>query len=713
MTEKAPAYAILWASQTGNAEWIAKNIHKEAETRGFKGECFVMNEYELANMDKTGVLIFVTSNTGDGDPPDNSSKFWRFLRRQKDKEYFARCKVAVLGLGDTNYSNFNNSAIRLEKKVRDLGARVFYEKGLADDAEGLENVVDPWIEKLWPVLSEHCEKKDTGVDPNAKLAAAMSEVKISPPTDADIAAQEPYSMTNRREQIPDVVKPYTTLPNTLVMNEQINGDANAITGHKIHIDTEALASATQLTGLPRIPAASAKLVALEKGTEAPQKGSVPQFVHTPTPVMDALVSKVSCISRKGALKRTLHLELDLGHETDFQPGDAFGVLAPNDEDLVQAVLHRLDIKTAEQEMQTYAVQGDDLPSHLKHASCVSMVDLFRYAIDITTSPRKALLRLLGEYTSNAQEKNLIMFLCSKQGTGQFNALREQQPTLLDILTTFPSCHPPIERLLDTLPAHMPRYYSIANSPLAHPRAIRFAFNIVQYTTADPYNVARKGVATTWLDNLTGMVEAAAHDAEPTLIDIAVKQKISVPIFFKINNNSFVLPTDTTKPMLLIGPGTGIAPFIGFLEHRDEQRKIRNSLGGVGAFPDRDIANDFGEIRVYYGFRERNKDYLFNTELEGFTQRGVISSLELAVSRESEKKTYVQDLIRRDKQDLYDFIVNKGALIYVCGDAKGMATGVHEALAEMLVEYGNMEKMEAIRTLTTWITEKRYLRDLWA
>lgn len=87
-------------------------------------------------MDKTGVLIFVTSNTGDGDPPDNSSKLWRYLRRQKQKDYLAHAKIAVLGLGDTNYTNFNNSAIRLEKKAKELGATVFYEKGMADDAEG-------------------------------------------------------------------------------------------------------------------------------------------------------------------------------------------------------------------------------------------------------------------------------------------------------------------------------------------------------------------------------------------------------------------------------------------------------------------------------------------------------------------------------------------------------------------------------------------------
>lgn len=78
----------------------------------------------------------MSSNTGDGDPPDNALKFWRFLRRNKDKDYFATRQITLLGLGDTNYSNFNNTAKRIEKKCKELGATVFYDKGLADDAEG-------------------------------------------------------------------------------------------------------------------------------------------------------------------------------------------------------------------------------------------------------------------------------------------------------------------------------------------------------------------------------------------------------------------------------------------------------------------------------------------------------------------------------------------------------------------------------------------------
>jgi methionine synthase reductase len=224
----------------------------------------------------------------------------------------------------------------------------------------LENVVDPWIANLWPALANVCQQKVTEVDPTADITKGVSEVEISPMTPAEKAAQEPFSMEQRRSTIPEVVAPYTNLPNSLVKSEQTNGDAKpAVTlGHKIHVDTSALATATQLTGLPRVPAAYIKIAKLDTETNQPQSDKLPQFVYTPNPIIEAAVSKVSCISRKGALKRTLHLELDLGNQTDFQPGDAFGIIAPNDEDLVQAVLKRLGIQTAEEEMQKYTIEGD-------------------------------------------------------------------------------------------------------------------------------------------------------------------------------------------------------------------------------------------------------------------------------------------------------------------------------------------------------------------
>lgn len=254
------------------------------------------------------------------------------------------------------------------------------------------------------------------------------------------------------------------------------------------------------------------------------------------------------------------------------------------------------------------------------------------------------------------------------GTAQFTSLRDQSPTLLDLLTTFPSCHPPLTRLLDILPAHQPRSYSVASSPLLHPRSLHFAFNVVRYTTPDPYNLPRQGVATPWLDTLAGHVPARnPPDLTPPMLNVAAAHLI--PVVLRPNAHAFALPLDTTVPLILVGPGTGIAPYIGFLQHRERQRQIRVSMGGVTAHPERDAEEGFGDIWVFYGCRNREKDWLFRGEMEDFVREGTVKVLEVVASREGEeegRERYVQDSMRRRGKELWELIKEKGTCIYVCG-----------------------------------------------
>ena len=147
---------IAYGSQTGNAEWISSHIAHQASSRGFAASTMTLDEF-VALDDKRldDLLVFVTSTTGDGDPPDNSTKFWRWFRRAKkqDLEDFQGRKYALLGLGDTNYTNFCNSAKRLDRKLADLGCIPVCPKGLADDGTGLEIVIEPWIDNLFEILA--------------------------------------------------------------------------------------------------------------------------------------------------------------------------------------------------------------------------------------------------------------------------------------------------------------------------------------------------------------------------------------------------------------------------------------------------------------------------------------------------------------------------------------------------------------------------------
>jgi methionine synthase reductase len=235
-------------------------------------------------------------------------------------------------------------------------------------------------------------------------------------------------------------------------------------------------------------------------------------------------------------------------------------------------------------------------------------------------------------------------------------LREQVPTLLDLLITFPSCKPPLERLLDVLPSHQPRYYSIANSPLVNRDLLHFAFNIVDYRTPDPYNVRKYGVCTPWLDNLSGYVKERNKR-------ISLSTEINIPIFIKPNPNGFAVPSDISRPIIMIGPGTGVAPFVGFIQHREQQIIAKRKLNN--------IEKTFGEMWLFYGCRDIEKDYLYREELERFSKHGVLKELLVAVSRAPNaglngNPKYVQDLLRKRGQEIYELLDQKNAMIFVCG-----------------------------------------------
>ncbi|KAJ2709012.1 hypothetical protein H4R19_004464, partial [Coemansia spiralis] len=156
--------AILYASQTGNAESISYSVYEQAVKRGFSASWHVLDDYDKFGFNDLRTVVFVVSTTGDGDPPDNSARFWRILRKatRADPAAYAHLRFAILGLGDTNYSNFCNTAQRLDKQLLAAGATAFYPKGLADDGTGLEEVVEPWIAGLWPALARvaHRSTKD-------------------------------------------------------------------------------------------------------------------------------------------------------------------------------------------------------------------------------------------------------------------------------------------------------------------------------------------------------------------------------------------------------------------------------------------------------------------------------------------------------------------------------------------------------------------------
>ncbi|KAF9920314.1 hypothetical protein FBU30_009888 [Linnemannia zychae] len=706
---QADHLTVFFASQTGNAESISRNIYEQAQERGFKAFHYVLNDHAKVDWEKEDCLVFVVSTTGDGDPPDNSTKFWRHLRKLKGVG-LTKAKYAILGLGDTNYDNFCQTAKRLDTRLQELGATPFYPRGLADDATGLEETVDPWIQNLWPALAHQVISTPKIHDlPSPHLT--LEEEKV---VKEIIQKQEQARRQSLTASSPTAPKPpidnHSSIESTIkdLNTLTLNTHVEPATGYKINIDFSTMANHTNLTALPRVPNANLQMTELETVVAPRAPGAVPSFIQTPTPLQMAKINKVQCLTPAEALKRTLAVEFGFDDDVDYAPGDAFGIWAPNNEALVRGVLSTLGVSEAAA-AKAVKLHGQGIPTHLQPVESATLLDIFRYSVDLTTPPKKANIRLYADHASDLADKQKLMFMASKQGADVFNAFRAQSPTLLDILHTFPSIKIPIARIIETLPPMQPRYYSITSSPMSKNGHRRWscAFNVVTYDL--PEGIHRRGVCTPWLDELAGQVPFGK-----AVTSGLTAQRL--PVFLKPNETKFNLPSDTLKPVIMIGPGTGVAPFMGFLEHRAEQRLIKKRLVNIGTGPRQHLDDHFGDMWLFFGCRHREKDWLFREQMESFKNDGVLTELQVAVSREENVPNsgkYVQDLLQREGRRIWNLIHKKEAVIYVCGDAKGMAKGVHDELVNILVEHGGFEKMAAILELNKWAQEKRYLRDLWA
>ncbi|KAJ3093135.1 hypothetical protein HK102_007974 [Quaeritorhiza haematococci] len=780
----ADSLVVLYASQTGNAEFIAKHIHEEALQHGFSSECHILDDYAKVDFAANNLLIVVASTTGDGDPPDNATKFWRWMRRGKKTEHeaFKGKKYALLGLGDTNYSNFCNTAKRLDRKFTELGATPVCPKGLADDATGLEAVVDPWIEKLWdllPTLIKYDEKKyneykaKQGDEKTGALARLQNKDTTKTVNDAvvpnssataDVKKDDLKEETTvATEKEPTNATQVSTTPQSEAVTSKStetgkdNGDAGYV---PIRVEVVRPIDIA-LTGLPKLPA---QFVAVEdisgesRSTSPNTSNSIFNLLKKPTlndtvtstqqqanvtenedvfssctvssPCPVSVVS-VKCLTGKKALKRVIEVGVDLSGlvpSWQYVPGDAFGILCPNADELVLLLLKRLKLEPGTL-FKVSAIEGasanalSGLPFDTQ-VPC-TYYEAFKFFLDLHALPRKSFFRMLAEYTTDPEEKQTLLFLCSTQGSTTYRNLRTQQATLLDFLHTFPSCQPPFARLLENLPRVQPRYYSIASSPLpptqttngttqssAPSPIVKIAFNIVEYTLG-ARNV--RGLCSGWLDDLTGKATTKG-----VTVDLpkggSTLPSLVIPVFPKPPMD-FRLPAEPgSAPIIMIAAGTGVTPFIGFLEHLER-------LYSSSSTP---LAND---VWLFYGarFNGEDGDVLYRDRLLSWRESKVLTRLEVALSRENGEQDvsaaattnsatngnvaavkYVQDSIRKNGEDVMQ-IVHRGAYVYVCGSVD-MARDVNLALAELAEKYPPAPVIEQAKAVEDQVVPDKATAD---
>lgn len=201
---------------------------------------------------------------------------------------------------------------------------------------------------------------------------------------------------------------------------------------------------------------------------------------------------------------------------------------------------------------------------------------------------------------------------------------------------------------------------------------------------------------------------------PVLVFPGTAVSSSSPALPKIHvslrpNCSFRPPSDPLVPFIMVGPGTGVAPFIGFLQQREKERQENPGAA-------------FGETWLFFGCRHRDKDYLFREELEGFVSGGILSHLKVCFSRDEEEESstadsagrprYVQHNLLLNSQQVTSILLEQGGCLYVCGDAKNMAKDVNDTLMQMISAELQVDQLEAMKRLAGLREEKRYLQDIW-
>ncbi|ENK8041814.1 NADPH-dependent assimilatory sulfite reductase flavoprotein subunit [Salmonella enterica] len=374
-------------------------------------------------------------------------------------------------------------------------------------------------------------------------------------------------------------------------------------------------------------------------------------IHTSPYTKDAPLTATLSVNQKitgrNSEKDVRHVEIDLGDSgLRYQPGDALGVWYQNDPALVKELVELLWLKGDE----SVTVDGKALP----------LAEALEWHFELTVNTAN----ILENYATLTRSEPLLPLVGDKAQLQHYAAT-----TPIVDMVRFSPAQLDAQALIDLLRPLTPRLYSIASAQAEVESEVHITVGVVRY---DIEGRARAGGASSFLAD-------------------RVEEEGEVRVFIEHNDN-FRLPANPQTPVIMIGPGTGIAPFRAFMQQR----------AADGAE---------GKNWLFFGNPHFTEDFLYQVEWQRYVKEGLLSRIDLAWSRDQKEKIYVQDKLREQGAELWRWI-NDGAHIYVCGDARRMAADVEKALLEVIAEFGGMDLESADEYLSELRVERRYQRDVY-
>ncbi len=577
---------VLYGSNLGTAEGIARAIAQDGTTRGFAVTLGTLDDHVGALPTEGAVAIVAASYNGA--PPDNAVKFCRWLRDPSlTPDALAGVRYTVFGCGHRDWAaTYQAVPTLIDAELEAHGARRLYPRGEGDARGDFDGQYRSWYSPLW--------------ETTAKAFALPASVGESLATGPRFT----LTFTNRLATSP-VITSYSAAPMSVRTSRELQ----------------------------------------TRDGERPSERS------------------------------TRHVEIVLPAGVTYAAGDHLGILPRNGPDLLQRVFGRFKLDAS---MYVTITPSTDASTYLPVNESVPLIGILANFVELQDVATRPQIATLAQTTEDPAQRDWLLRLAGEDDDSLARYREEVlQPrkSILDLLDAVPSCALPFQVYLEMLPPLRPRYYSISSSPLVDPAACSITVGVVE----GPARSGRgryKGICSTYL----------AVRPDDSMV-FAFVRKPTIP---------FQPPANPHTPMIMVGPGTGLAPFRGFLQERAALKQQ-----GVPV----------GESLLFFGCRDPLQDFLYEDELRAFEAMG-ITRLHCAFSRApGQAKVYVQQAIRAQGDEVWR-LLQQEAVIFVCGDASRMAPDVRRAFGELFRERTGTSEADAQAWLTGLMASNRYLEDIW-